>query len=104
MFLFLRKVLFGNPQVMTMVDLSSILIASMNSLGTLQVKESTKKHIESWRVSLLACKSSQVEMENFSSIQITCPCELAIENQTFKVDLCTLKASELKKKQTSHEN
>ena len=102
MVLFLRKVLLGNLQMMTMAD----LIASKNSLGTLQVGIN-QKHIESWRVSLLACTSSQVKMENFSSIQIICPCKLANENQSFKVDLCTLKASELKnepKQQTSHEN
>ena len=54
MFLFLRKELFSNPQVfMTMADLSSRLVASMNSLGIVLIKESSKKHIESWRVSLL---------------------------------------------------
>lgn len=34
-----------NPQMMTMTDLSSRLVASMNSQGIVQVKKSTKKHI-----------------------------------------------------------
>lgn len=45
LFRFIRMELFGNPQVMTMTNLTSRLVASMNSLGIVQVKESTTKHL-----------------------------------------------------------
>ncbi|KAK0133463.1 hypothetical protein N1851_031026 [Merluccius polli] len=42
---FIRVELFANPKVMFMTDLTSRLVASMNSKGIIQVKGSTKKHI-----------------------------------------------------------
>ena len=44
-FLFIRDELFAKPQVIAMADVSSRLVASMNSLGIVQVNDSTKKHI-----------------------------------------------------------
>ena len=37
--------LFVNPEVMLMTDLTCRLVASINSKGIIQVKESTQKHI-----------------------------------------------------------
>lgn len=45
LFLFIRTEIFGNPQVMMRTDLVSRMVASMNSLGIAQIKESTKKHV-----------------------------------------------------------
>ena len=45
LFLFIGDELFAKPQVIAMADVSSRLVASMNSFGTVQVKDSTKKHI-----------------------------------------------------------
>ncbi len=45
LFCFIRMELFGSPQVMTMTNLTSRLVASMNSLGIVHVKESTIKHL-----------------------------------------------------------
>ncbi|KAK0133346.1 hypothetical protein N1851_031143 [Merluccius polli] len=45
LFQFIRVELFANPKVMFMTDLTSRLVASMNSKGIIQVKGSTKKHI-----------------------------------------------------------
>ena len=45
LFLFIKNELFAKPRVIVMADVSSRLVASMNSLGIVQVKDSTKKHI-----------------------------------------------------------
>ena len=45
LFLFIRDELFAKPQVIAMADVSSRLVASMNSFGIVQMKDSTKKHI-----------------------------------------------------------
>ena len=45
LFLFIRTELFSNPQVVTMTELTARVIASMNSNGIAQVRESTKKHL-----------------------------------------------------------
>ena len=91
-FRFLRKELLGNPQVMIMADLSSGPTASMNSLCIIQLRNQQKNTFESWRVSLLEpCISFRVEMENSFSIQVTSPCKLANENQSFTAELRTMK-------------
>ncbi|XP_056156559.1 uncharacterized protein LOC130130771 [Lampris incognitus] len=95
LFLFIRMELFGNPQVMTMTDLSSRLVASMNSQGIAQVKESTKTHIR-----------RNLESEFAGALQIfpdekgefllypdnLSMRELAKENQSLKRELQTLKS------------
>ena len=40
-----RDELFAKPQVIAMANVSSRMVVSMNSVGIVQVKDSTKKHI-----------------------------------------------------------
>ena len=92
--LFLRKDVFDNPQVMTMADLSSRLVDSMNCFGIDQVKESTRKHIKRKLESefggalhiFLDRKGKLIMYPDNMSI-----CELAKENQSLKAKLHTLK-------------
>ena len=92
--LFLRKELFDNPQMMTMADLSSRLVDSMNCFGIDQVKEDTKKHIKrklesefGGALHIFPDRKGRLIMypDNMSM------CELAKENQSLKAELHTLK-------------
>ena len=92
--LFLRKELFDNPQVMTMADLSSRLVDSMNCFGIDQVKEDTKKHIKrklesefGGALHIFPDRKGRLIMypDNMSM------CELAKENQSLKAELHTPK-------------
>ena len=92
LFLFIRGELFVKPRVIAMADVSSRWVASMNSLGIVQVKDSTKKHrstsVDSWKGSLVEpCISFPISKGNFHVVapnRQQAKIEFAVSNHVFK--------------------